>query len=104
MIKEWTAALRGGKYNKGKVHLKIKKNGILYHCALGVLLEVIQYPWVELPRKEDIIYGVESPSGFHECSLPLGIIPANLETKIWEMNDRDDLSFEEIAYFLEKQN
>jgi hypothetical protein len=39
---EWVAALRSGKYQQGKGALKRKKrNGVIHHCCLGVLLEVL---------------------------------------------------------------
>lgn len=34
--------LESGNYKKGRSLLKYKKNGVVYHCIIGVLLEIYQ--------------------------------------------------------------
>ncbi len=105
---KWIEALRSGKYKQGKSRLK--KYDQTY-CCLGVLCEISGLGEFE---KGDEEYNFRS-IGDLEAACPTkpvlewsglknasGRIPNTLIPSLWELNDRQDKSFPEIADHIEK--
>lgn len=79
---KWLEALRSGKYRKIR--------GIMYHdgqhCALGVLADVAK-PWYQIWRSNNMV----QTARLAQVDM----------TYVWNLNDGEQLSFEEIADRLE---
>lgn len=91
---KWVKALRSGEYRQGKgalcYHLSVEKR----YCCLGVLAKTL-----DILDNENIV-NIENgkKSGTY---LPESILPMNIQLKLTRFNDEDDLSFLEIAYWIE---
>jgi len=84
--KDWTAALRSGKYKQGQGYLKDDGE----YCCLGVLCEIhpdFDFPVSEWPTALD-----KSVLGFDD----------DIQRKLIEMNDLDSKTFNEIADWIDE--
>lgn len=47
--KKWIEALESGEYTQGQGYLKRRglDDGVVRHCCLGVLCEILNSPWIE---------------------------------------------------------
>lgn len=102
---KWIAALRSGKYTQGKYKLRSKDN---LFCCLGVACEVLKIK-SQLLKGFLYIYEGEQNSGFlpKEAINMLGLYYADGtliegEIALSAMNDTQQLSFLEIADYLEQ--
>lgn len=96
MKETWLAALRSGKYKQGKWNLRSEGLGEEPHfCCLGVLCEATgaTYKACEAVKKV-----------YDDCGLLVnyGGIPQYEVERLWTMNDRDGMPFEEIADWIEE--
>jgi hypothetical protein len=85
---KWVAALRSGKYRQGTGRLRTKDGG---YCCLGVLCEA-----VGKPIASDGVF----PARENDCSSLSKLIGVNIKEFI-RMNDREWLTFEQIAEWIE---
>ena len=92
-IKEWTKALRSGKYKQTKDTLQ-DKNG---YCCLGVACEL----FTELPIKTKNVLDGGLPNNQPHGKIWLNKINLNILLKfgreLTKLNDYDNYSFKEIA-------
>lgn len=95
----WIQALRSDKYLQGRGHLRIEMYGKTYHCAMGVLYDLIATPrqWERLR--------LATGSSFFGAYLPIeaydetGLNP-RFEKRIASLND-EGATFHEIADLIE---
>ena len=94
LVARWCAALRSYNYHQGGGALRTP-GGYGYpprFCALGVLANVIDPKgWV-----------TDSSWKGWVSRLPDDVLPHPIQTRITELNDRDRLTFHEIADEIEK--
>lgn len=104
--KIWVEALRSGKYEQGKHYLKCENK----FCCLGVAVEVLAPE--EFVKEEDGMIGIPYGAGFLYGSLNdkvqnlLGLKDNSGAFKhsiLTTLNDRDGLSFAEIADIIESE-
>jgi hypothetical protein len=95
--KKWLAALRSGKYKQGSGRLKRGP----YHCCLGVLCEVADDKYFRDDKsKVDSLAFSCLPSRLFTANLG---IPWRVVEDLWQMNDNELASFDQIADFIEKE-
>ncbi len=117
--KKWVEALRSGEYEQGKNSLVIKSEYSLSYCCLGVLCDLVAkeedgYEWIE----KDSMYPImKTPKGDASENLPPGELAelVGLERRAPELmldgdkiglivlNDKEGLSFTQIADLIEEQ-
>ena len=117
--KKWIAALRSGKYRKGKGYLKQKDTHRNKYCCLGVACELafkddrIAPPIIENDSFDSSIkvYKFEKESAYlpYKVQERLGVTKNTIRINYDEttvnvaaLNDEYDLSFKQIADLLEK--
>ena|SRR5258708_25128969 len=88
----WVEALRSGKYKQGKNYLK-NDDGTM--CCMGVLCDIID------PAGWSIGYRVFWHEEY-ECYPPHSIIDIRNSNHLGIMNDEDDMNFDQIADWIEK--
>jgi len=96
----WIQALRSGKYNQGRGHLRAELYGKTYHCAMGVLYDLIATPeqWERLRLGESShFYGAYLPIETYEQTN----IDPRFEKRIASLND-EGATFHEIADIMER--
>ena len=93
-VKKWIEALRSGKYEQGKGKL-FKDN---FYCCLGVAGICAQIPLSEMYDKDSFFY----PKFKKYPDLPKELSESVLGNKLAIMNDCDEMSFNEIANYLEE--
>lgn len=108
--KQWVEALRSGEYQKGKGFLHKQHRGKDLFCALGVLCDVAgdDY-WLRYENTNK--WGMPINEG-GKSSLGIVVLPYRImkkvglslseQTLVWRMNDAINLSFEEIADWIEE--
>lgn len=116
--KKWVEALRNGGYVKTDGRLYRQRNGIDCFCAMGVLVNETAgfYPFEKrheyANEASSEILGVPSkhllPKVFKKGYVPaywnaLKLQHKNIERSIYELNDDEELSFNEIADLIEEQ-
>lgn len=100
---KWLEALRSGRYKQGKSRLRNNKDEF---CCLGVLCDISgQGQWKLADDKTTYYYCKEKKNGYH-CLPPFmeefsGIGAGTLED-LMGLNDIDELSFPEIAEWIEE--
>jgi hypothetical protein len=76
LLKKWVEALRGGTYRQGKQALKAaKRDGLIYFCCFGVLLDLINSDGWKLSTlstwEDDVdLFSHVGASGQRKCDLP----------------------------------
>jgi len=91
----WVAALRSGKYAKGRGQLHKPLDGT--HCCLGVLYEVVNGPdWTAMGRP------LKTPSSSYYYGPPGSCMTDAQANYLAEMNDKSDATFDDIADHIEK--
>lgn len=115
LVESWLVALRSGKYAQGQGRLRNEGFEPARYCCLGVLADVCYEKgickdgWQTFDRFDwrtrwDLPDEVLTESG----SVPYGVLRHELEaagirlTRLIYMNDTDELSFEQIANFIEE--
>jgi hypothetical protein len=109
---KWVAALRSGKYKQGRRALKQKdKNGVVCHCCLGVLLEVLGPEVVQSEKYNECTmrYKITDVTGEKSTDMPTrfarevaGFRPYECSS-LAELNDGGTASFEDIALEIERR-
>lgn len=100
---KWLEALRSGKYKQGQRKLRNQKDEF---CCLGVLCDISgQGQWKRGDNSSTYCYYKEWESGY--CCLPSFMeefsgIGAGTEEDLIALNDIDELSFSEIAEWIEE--
>lgn len=103
---KWVAALRSGKFQQGKTYLS--QDGKF--CCLGVLCEVLQIPKVTISG-DRVAYGLP-PYGVNVLPDDAKIIAKMASTNgdrglgktdLWQLNDVDNYTFDQIADIIEKE-
>jgi hypothetical protein len=96
--KKWIDALRSGEYKQGKNHLVIfGNNNEPYYCCLGVAGKVCGLSDIDL-RFQDFF------TQTHVNNLPdLLFGEDNVPAMLAKMNDDDNMSFNKIADYIEKE-
>lgn len=105
--KKWIEALRSGKYKKGKGFLKLRySSDEILHCSLGVLCQLAENELIIKSEEVPLSFGLFS---FDDCCagtpylvLNWAELPVDISQEIWKMNDEKNLSFNEIADWIEK--
>lgn len=108
-FKQWLDALRSGKYQQGANCLRKAVDGHDEYCCMGVLVDVI-YPdgWKEYG--EVGVYSVNGMAGYPPKYFLQGVLQAycvhdskaiQLRTALSNMNDWENLTFDQIADELE---
>ena len=95
----WVDALRSGRYRQGRGHLRAELYGGVFHCAMGVLYDLIATPenWERLRIKGGPWFGSYLPV---ESIDVTGLDPLH-ERYIASLND-DGMTFAEIADVIER--
>ena len=102
---KWTKALRSGEYKQGKFSLKAEGE----YCCLGVLCDISkQGIWVKAYAGDRYHLTAEINSG--DMPSVSGFLPSKLEKwadissqcKLSRMNDKEKLSFLEIADYIDE--
>lgn len=96
----WIEALRSDKYNQGRGHLRVDLYGKTFHCAMGVLYDLIATPekWERLrlgPASH--FFGAYLPIEAYEKT---GLDP-RIERRIASLND-EGVTFRDIADMIER--
>lgn len=95
----WVEALRSGRYRQTTRHLKDETG----HCCLGVLCEVIEYPWEDMKRVGGDAYDFNSDQTDPCPITSLALVDL---FALAGMNDgangQNRHSFAEIADYIEK--
>ena len=117
--KLWVEALRSGKFVKGTGQLlTVTADGKKCHCALGVLCEV----YLEQNPHSNFEFGrggqdfgfideadvKKGPSFFNASVYHWAGVPVNSDFEvddraIWILNDRNNITFEDLAKAIEEQ-
>jgi hypothetical protein len=91
LLKQWVRALRSGKYKQCKARLRtIEPNGDKSFCCLGVLADVSKKP---IETNAGLIFDTMSLKDVTGVSINQQVLT--------QMNDRDDITFPEIADYIE---
>jgi hypothetical protein len=119
IAKQWVEALRSGEYEQGREVLCRLDNGSSKFCCLGVLCEVARKSGLKIETKE-----VETASGIIlQYDTRYGFLPERVRkfagmdstngriflkdhggiSSLAKLNDRKNLSFEEIAKIIENK-
>lgn len=95
----WIEALRSDRYHQGRGHLRAELYGKTFHCAMGVLYDLIATPeqWERLRTNDGPFFDGYLPIESYDQT---GISPF-AERQIASLND-DGLSFAEIANIVER--
>jgi hypothetical protein len=112
--KEWIEALKSDSYIQGKFALKkIREDDVLRHCCLGVLCELYinknldgDCKWNKERDNDVTRFIVESSTDRSSHSLPENIrqwagITHPIQSRLININDELNLSFNEIADYIE---
>lgn len=86
-VRQWTAALRSGNYTQG--YTQLRRDDCF--CCLGVANEVFK---LGLPDSRGILAD--------EYSAKATRLPEVLQQDLYEINDRREWSFSEIADYIDK--
>lgn len=92
--KAWVDALRSGKYKQGRGALRSGGNE---YCCLGVLIDVLGIDWY--PPSDSVMgdsYSIEDSFTYEPKLHPLD------SSTLIMMNDEDEMSFAEIADYIEE--
>lgn len=102
----WLTALRSGDYQQGRGRLKTHRDT---YCCLGVLCDVSELgEWVTPVGAISPQYKLSYEGDGPHLARDLGVhhelfgIPGEAEDKLVAMNDDDELSFPEIANWIEE--
>lgn len=103
--KKWLRALRSGRYKQGTANLKVKKDGKLEYCCLGVLCAAAREPMTAMRSTETLIRYVTSKdnlgSTFSTRLLKKFGLTIEQHNELTGMNDLQGKSFDEIADYIE---
>lgn len=93
---KWLEALRGGGYAQGRGQLRGKDDS---YCCIGVLCDVLD---PEGWKPEPNLWTWRGTFGFirHQNAMEIGL-PHEIESRLIHMNDKDKLSFAQIADYIE---
>lgn len=108
--KKWVDALRSGEYAQGKSYLRSRHS----YCCLGVLADVIiketdQYYWLR-DYNSSVVESYSFINKKDGCTVGLckfspsfrrNYLNSLEQDKLIELNDNEDLSFNEIADYIE---
>jgi hypothetical protein len=85
---KWIKALRSGKYEQGSGQLcETMYNGDKYYCCLGVAKQIRL---------------CQERKGSYNSLVSYNFIPAEIQSKLTDMNDSKMWSFKKIATWIEK--
>jgi hypothetical protein len=107
MKNKWLKALRSGNYKQGQETLCSTINDKREYCCLGVLCRIAGLPEVKLDFDNEIEFHMPDKSSCDAKELNsdmrkfFGITKRQMEILI-EKNDDEQLSFKEIANWIEK--
>ena len=98
--KAWIKALRSGKYEQTKGGLRNRKG----FCCLGVLCDVYDpTKWVEDDDIKYLFWYEEEESNLpHYLYTFIGLNELDNRPELYELNDKFDKTFKQIANILEK--
>lgn len=99
--REWVAKLRSGKYEQGRGRLRSKGN---QYCCLGVLCEVaVEGGMIEPPTLTGEEYAYDRNTAFLPNALVEEYGISGQETiTLMGLNDEKNMSFGQIAQYIEK--
>lgn len=99
--REWVAKLRSGEYEQGRERLRSEGN---QYCCLGVLCEVgVEDGMIEPPILMGENYSYNMNTGFLPDALVKEYgISAQETITLMGMNDEKNMSFSEIAQYIEQ--
>lgn len=100
----WVEALRSGKYKQGQGCLRDAGDE---YCCLGVLADTLPPSYGEWEPRDSGMYSFQERVGMLEDTLfnSLFVIPdstANTQPALTSMNDDKNLSFAQIADYIEE--
>jgi|SRR5580658_10386078 hypothetical protein len=105
VAKKWVAALRSGKYNKGKGQLQVLDT----YCCLGVLCKIAPRTIKKHKHPDNTLIGgdllsqpeVHTWSGMNKFAIYALSLSGMALLRLIDMNDSQD-NFDKIAAFIEK--